>query len=446
MSSSKSAASSGRRAATVAVLMAGALLMAGPASGSVLDQVAAAAGSALDLKAPVAKTAEPMAPEPKASEAKGTEAAKGTEPKTAPADDSADAKATGSAPSTEGSAFAVSVAGGPALSARPAAKVRTCPDDQISALASSDAAPLLITGPIDVRVACTSDGTSLRSRAVVTAVGAGPEAPARVMKAKVIAAECAVEGSGTKGNTVISGLEGSGRVVGDIKNPAPNTDLGTLLPGLTGTINEQVVENGRIVVNGMRLKLGATEMIFGHVECGTGAAAAGVKGGEGTPVKDPAKDLPKGTPTTVAGPTTTKVKGGGKDKDAAVTTTVVPTTVVTATTTRPAVVPPGGVTTTTAKAAQATGKGGKSLAKTGPVTGLLLLLAAAALGVGALLRLGGDAMPAFAFGRRRREADGSGDYGVGLSHRSASTWSPRSSTADAGQSDGAIDDARNYPN
>ncbi len=327
----------------------------------------------------------------------------------------------------EGSAYSVSVSGsGASLSARPGAKTKSCPDDQVAALASSDAAPFLTTGALDVQVACTSATGSLRSRAVAQAVAGGPSTPVNAFKAKLVAAECSVEDGVTKGAALISGVEAVGKVVGDVKNPEPNTPLSNVVPGLSGVINEQVQGGGRISVNALRVNLGAVEMIIGHVECGAGASdvafAKGAQSAKGATTTQPEKS------STTAGPTTTKVKGGGKDKGSTTTVATGSTTTAKPTSTTKA----GTGTTRTTSA-----KGGKSLAKTGPVTGALLVLAAAALGMGALLRLGSEGLPALALARRARER-----ARHPRRHRPAATWSPRSAgDTDDGRLDAAARDA-----
>ncbi|MGQ0743271.1 MAG: hypothetical protein ACT4OS_02825 [Acidimicrobiales bacterium] len=305
----------------------------------------------------------------------------------------------------EGSAYALGVSGGPVLSARPGARARACPDDQAATLPSASLGSLLTTGPLDVRVACEAEG-ALRSRAVATNVVLAPNASAGLLSAKVVAGECTVEGGVPKGGAVIGGLSAGGRAIGDLKNVESNTDLSTLAPGLTGVINERIEADGRLTINAMRVKLGAVEVVMGHVECGKGAAAAGVKGGGSSGGSGSGRETPAGeedgeaatgakadkkdpaTATTVAGAgknDPAKVTDKGKDKGKPTTSVARPTT------TRPVPTTAGRAVTTTTKAAAVTGKGGRGdLARTGPVTGALLALAAGALGLGALMRAGGN--------------------------------------------------------
>lgn len=343
-----------RWTATAMVTVAGGLLAAGP--------VQAAAEPTTTTKAPGATT----------TTAKAAGGATAT------------TKVAGATAANEGSAFGVSVDGGATLGARPAVRIKSCPDDQAATLATAESASFLLTGSLDVRAACTTaDG--LQSRSVVNNVEVGPAAPARLMKAKAVAAECRVKNGVVSGAVVIGGLEGAGKIVGDLKNPDPGTQLSTLIPGLSGVVNEQVTADGYLSVNAMRIKLGAVDIVIGHVECGTGASDGEKATAAGTAKTTTTSG--KATTTTVGGPTTTKVKGSAKDDGEATSTTVAsPTTKVATPTTKVAV-----VKAESGKNDEDDDEGegeGEDLAKTGPIMGGLLVLALGALGMGAAMRFG----------------------------------------------------------
>ena len=261
------------------------------------------------------------------------------------------------------SAYGVAVSGGPELAAQPVVKLASCPSADGGALASTSASPALQTGTIAIKSDCTSqNGTNVvRSRVDVAAVkvGSGDE----MLTATTAIAACVATGTETQGTSTFQALKIGDQVI-DTSKVAPNTKI-TGGSTLSGVVNEQTHSGDKLTVNALRLSLGSTQIVVGHVECLAALAA------------------PASTTATTTAPPTTKA----------------------------------------VKPASTTGSSGKKLATTGrSAISPSLVLAVGALLAGIALQVGNEGLAVLVPGARRRRRQRQAREA--LTHHSAAGWLP----------------------
>jgi hypothetical protein len=299
-----------------------------------------------------------------------------------------------------GASASVSLFGGPpfVLQPTPTVTLPTSGGNQTDSTASinfqTGPAQLLTTGTVDVSTqGTTGAGGSVTSSSSLDTVSIGG------FEAADISSTCTANEGGASGSTTITGgrfvvqepdinVDGD-EVFNDLPaNPAPNTQLNGVVPGVgdnyTVVLNEQIASGGGITVNAAHFTLNGPhatgEAILGQSVCGVTAGG----GGGAT------------TTTVVDGMVTTTIAGGGGATTTTVAGGVTPTTVATC----PAACPtttacPAACPTTTAcpTACPTTTIRTGALVRTGTQTDLSVAWAALALTLGALLLLGVRSVP-----------------------------------------------------
>ena len=315
-----------------------------------------------------------------------------------------------------GSAFgataSVSLFGGPPFVLQPTPTV-TLPAtggseaDSVPAIQfQTGPARLLETGTVDVSTeGMTGAGGSVTSSASLDNVLIGG------MEIADLSSTCTADEGGVTGSTTVT----SGRLVtqdpdinvdgdevfSDIPaNPAPNTELTGVVPGVGDTyrvvFNEQTTANGTLTVNAAHLTLlgpSATgEAVLGQSVCGVTAGGGGVT----TTVVDGVTTTmaPGVTTTTVPGATTTTAPGVTTTAPGVTTTTACPPPTACPTTTV-ACPPPTACPTTTVACPPPTAcpTSVRALVRTGSENDLTIAWAALALTLGGLLLLGAKGVP-----------------------------------------------------
>ena len=294
--------------------------------------------------------------------------------------------------SAMGASASVSLFGGPPIVLAPTATVTLPPtggneSNSVPSIAfQTGPARLLETGAVNVSTqGTTGPGGSVTSSSSLANVLIGG------FEATEVSSTCTASEAGASGSTTITGgryvtqdpdidVEGD-EVFADLPaNPAPNTSLTGVVPGVGDTytvvLNEQTAAAGSITVTAAHFTLmgpNATgETILGQSVCG-------VTAGGTTPTT-----VDGGTPTTVDGGTPTTVDGGTPttvDGQPIVTTTQPAPVVTTTACPTPCPVQP----TTTLRVG--------ALVRTGSDSDLTIAWAALALTMGGLLLMGSKGVP-----------------------------------------------------